>query len=356
MKTYSTGMGARLMFSTATAVEPEILVVDELLGVGDAYFAHKSFERMRRLVPDRGATLLLVTHDLYSAMDLCDRFVWIDRGQVRHEGDGRTTVAAYEASIKEQEETRFRARNRQPASMPGTAWRVVVRSVSGFALSEALWIERIALTFADGTEMVLPVAEGAAGWHLAPESNLGPVAEIHGRNARPLATSGRVYHKLEWMVAGAPALPASVRIAWLYEGAEEAEVAVLDDQGGVRLRGLLTASPDWQDASIRDEGRARSTQIGPVRERRNPDCRGHLSRRQRRSRPTASTTAADCTCAPRCPATLMRPSTRSRSSSPSTGRELPPPLTFTSTVCACRLPTAVWTSSRRRSSSAAARG
>src|SRR5262249_13844781 len=80
MQTYSTGMCSRLMFSSSVVIKPEILVVDEILGVGDAYYAHKSFERMRQLCQQGDTTLLLVTHDVYSALNLCDRFVWIDRG------------------------------------------------------------------------------------------------------------------------------------------------------------------------------------------------------------------------------------------------------------------------------------
>jgi len=64
MKTYSTGMCSRLMFASSVIVKPEILIVDEILGVGDAYFAHKSFERMRQLCSHGGTTLLLVTHDI----------------------------------------------------------------------------------------------------------------------------------------------------------------------------------------------------------------------------------------------------------------------------------------------------
>src|SRR5262249_5047863 len=68
MKTYSTGMCSRLMFSSAVVMTPDILIVDEILGVGDAYFAHKSFDRMRDLCTSEGTTLLLVTHDIYSAL------------------------------------------------------------------------------------------------------------------------------------------------------------------------------------------------------------------------------------------------------------------------------------------------
>jgi lipopolysaccharide transport system ATP-binding protein len=90
MKTYSTGMCSRLMFSASIILKPELLIVDEILGVGDAYFSHKSFERMRDLCSHDGTTLLLVTHDIYSAQNLCDRFIWIDRGRVKHDGDAKT--------------------------------------------------------------------------------------------------------------------------------------------------------------------------------------------------------------------------------------------------------------------------
>jgi ABC-type polysaccharide/polyol phosphate transport system ATPase subunit len=260
MKTYSTGMGARLMFATATAVEPEILVVDELLGVGDAYFAHKSFERMRALCSNGGTTLLLVTHDLYSAMDLCERFVWIDRGAVRHAGDGRSTVAAYEASIKEQEEVRLRARNRITGPPQPGACRVVIRSRSGFALPAPLWLDTIAIEFND-RELTLPVAEGAPEWHLAAESNLGDVETVDGRPARALQTFGHVFHKAEWSVAG-PAAPTALRLSWRYEGAEPAEVALLDADNRPVLRGELTAGPGWQTTRIVSRAEERVTAGG----------------------------------------------------------------------------------------------
>ena len=250
MKTYSTGMGARLMFSTATAVEPEILVVDELLGVGDAYFAHKSFERMRTLCSDRGTTLLLVTHDLYAAMDLCERFVWIDRGAVQHLGDGRSTVSAYEASIKAQEEARLRARNRVAGTQGSAAARVVVRSRSGFALPAPLWIDRIELEYPDGGTALI-AAEGAADWHLSAESNLGQAEDVDGRRARPLQTFGHIYHKAEWTVARAGAqAPGALQIAWRYDGSDPAEVAVLDAENRTILRGDLVAGDGWQETRI----------------------------------------------------------------------------------------------------------
>jgi lipopolysaccharide transport system ATP-binding protein len=110
IKTYSTGMGARLMFSTSTSIAPDILVIDEVLGVGDAYFTKKSYDRMRDLCDAGGTTLLLVTHDVYAASAFCNRMVWIDRGQIVQDDDCDVVVKAYEASIRLQEEERLRQR------------------------------------------------------------------------------------------------------------------------------------------------------------------------------------------------------------------------------------------------------
>ena len=106
--TYSTGMAVRLMFSASTAIVPDLLLLDEVLGVGDAYFAHKSFERISALCARQGTTLLLVTHDLYSAARVCNRIVWLDRGRVLLDGDASFVVKAYEESIRHQEEARLR--------------------------------------------------------------------------------------------------------------------------------------------------------------------------------------------------------------------------------------------------------
>jgi lipopolysaccharide transport system ATP-binding protein len=110
VKTYSSGMGVRLMFSTSTAIEPDLLLLDEVLGVGDAYFAQKSFDRIRQLCSSHGTTLLLVTHDVYAASRLCDRMIWIDRGRVVLDGAGPDVIRAYEDSVRVQEEHRLRTR------------------------------------------------------------------------------------------------------------------------------------------------------------------------------------------------------------------------------------------------------
>ncbi|AKG22715.1 ABC transporter ATP-binding protein [Calothrix sp. 336/3] len=111
IKTYSAGMYARLAFTVATVIEPEILIIDEVLGAGDAYFAGKCVERMRKLTEDTGATVLFVSHDLGSVQALCNRAIWIDRGILRSEGQPLNIIKQYSAMVRREEEIRLKARD-----------------------------------------------------------------------------------------------------------------------------------------------------------------------------------------------------------------------------------------------------
>lgn len=108
MKTYSTGMGARLMFATSTAITPDVLALDEVLGVGDAYFVQKSYEKMKMMCKSEGTTLLFVTHDLYAASKLCERCIWLENGNTLMDMDATSVISRYEASIRDQQEKRLR--------------------------------------------------------------------------------------------------------------------------------------------------------------------------------------------------------------------------------------------------------
>lgn len=111
IKTYSAGMYARLAFSTATSIEPEILIIDEVLGAGDAYFAGKCVDRMKQITSQTGATVFFVSHDLDSVLRLCDRAIWLDRGRVVAEGDTLQIIKMYTASVRKQDEMRLKLRN-----------------------------------------------------------------------------------------------------------------------------------------------------------------------------------------------------------------------------------------------------
>jgi ABC-type polysaccharide/polyol phosphate transport system ATPase subunit len=95
---YSAGMMVRLAFSIATAIDPEVLLVDEVLGVGDMAFQNKARQRMREMM-QKAQLIIMVSHDLNALTALCERGIWMDHGQVRQEGAMADVVAAYMASV-----------------------------------------------------------------------------------------------------------------------------------------------------------------------------------------------------------------------------------------------------------------
>ena len=102
IRNYSSGMMARLAFSIASVVQPEILIVDEILAVGDVAFQEKSFNRMKELMSG-GATVLFVSHDLEKIEEMCDKVIWLNKGKVVMFGDTDEVCAAYKKAtgIKE---------------------------------------------------------------------------------------------------------------------------------------------------------------------------------------------------------------------------------------------------------------
>jgi teichoic acid transport system ATP-binding protein len=101
MKTYSAGMFSRLAFSVAMNLDPEVLLLDEILAVGDASFQQKSLNAMRELL-DRSGTILFVSHSLGSVEEFCDRAIWLDRGVVAAEGRATDVVDQYRKSVTQQ--------------------------------------------------------------------------------------------------------------------------------------------------------------------------------------------------------------------------------------------------------------
>lgn len=102
VKTYSSGMFVRLAFAVATAVEPDILIIDEALSVGDGAFARKSFDRIMSL-KERGTTLLFCSHALYQVRELCQRALWIHQGTLAAAGPTATVVEQYQTWLEQQE-------------------------------------------------------------------------------------------------------------------------------------------------------------------------------------------------------------------------------------------------------------
>lgn len=95
LRNYSSGMVMRLAFSIATVVDPDILIVDEILAVGDAAFQEKSKKRMLELMGG-GTTVLFVSHSMDQIREMCDRVLWLERGEMKMLGDTQSVCDAYE--------------------------------------------------------------------------------------------------------------------------------------------------------------------------------------------------------------------------------------------------------------------
>jgi lipopolysaccharide transport system ATP-binding protein len=98
VRVYSSGMQMRLAFSVATAIRPDILIVDEALSVGDAYFQHKSFDRIREF-RKHGTTLLIVSHDKGAIQSICDRAILLNAGQLAMQGKPEAVMDYYNAML-----------------------------------------------------------------------------------------------------------------------------------------------------------------------------------------------------------------------------------------------------------------
>lgn len=121
VRVYSSGMSMRLAFSIATCQRPDILIVDEALSVGDAYFQHKSFNRIREFA-QQGTTLLIVSHDKAAIQSICNRAILLEQGRVAMEGEPEAVMDYYNALIAENDK-----RNVQQTVLPDGR----VQTVSG---------------------------------------------------------------------------------------------------------------------------------------------------------------------------------------------------------------------------------
>lgn len=121
LKTYSSGMQMRVAFAVATAFDPEILIIDEALAVGDAYFQQKCFHRLEKF-RERGGTLLFVSHDANTVKQMCDRAVLLSHGRLISEGSARDVIDLYQGLVAQMTDMGERAVSvTQRASQP-LAW------------------------------------------------------------------------------------------------------------------------------------------------------------------------------------------------------------------------------------------
>jgi homopolymeric O-antigen transport system ATP-binding protein len=130
VRTYSSGMQMRVAFSVATAFRPDLLIIDEALSVGDTYFQHKSFARIRKFQKE-GTALLIVSHDRTAIQTLCGRALLLEKGQVIRDGAPDEVMDFYNALIAERENSTLQELNHESG-------RVQVVSGTGEAFVESI--------------------------------------------------------------------------------------------------------------------------------------------------------------------------------------------------------------------------
>ncbi len=130
MRMYSSGMQMRVAFSVATAVRPDVLIVDEALAVGDAYFVHKCFQRIRKF-REQGTALLIVSHDPSAIQALCDRAILLDAGRMILDGQPQEVMDYYNAMVAQKENADVRITD-------AGAGRKATESGSGEVLFESI--------------------------------------------------------------------------------------------------------------------------------------------------------------------------------------------------------------------------
>ena len=137
VRTYSSGMYVRLAFAIATSVQPDILVIDEALSVGDGAFARKSFDRIMQL-KQSGVTLLFCSHSLFQVESLCSRCIWLHQGQVMAQGPSAEVIAKYNDWLSQQAVAKAPIIRNDQAASAGLRADASSEASSGTALSPEL--------------------------------------------------------------------------------------------------------------------------------------------------------------------------------------------------------------------------
>lgn len=135
LRVYSSGMQARLAFAVATAVRPDVLIVDEILSVGDSYFQHRSFDRIKQF-KEQGTSIILVTHGMSDVRAICDHVILIDKGQILKQGAPDEVVDYYNAMIAQKENEKLKIEQKRDEQ----GW-LKTRSGSGTAVVTKLVLQ-----------------------------------------------------------------------------------------------------------------------------------------------------------------------------------------------------------------------
>jgi lipopolysaccharide transport system ATP-binding protein len=257
LRTYSSGMIARLGFAVATDVEPDILIVDEVLSVGDAAFQQKSAERMQGFRAT-GATILLVSHNLALVESMCDRAVWLDHGRIIAEGTATSVVHQYRERDQAVEAARLAEQTIAHQSRWGNRQIEIVRvrlldeqgeEQTIFKTGEILVLE---MDYQAHTPVAAPIFGMAIhrqdGVHIT-----GPNTAFAGKELPVLEGEGTVTYSIPYLplLAGLYAMTVAVVN---HDDTETFDYhdrvysfRVVNPEGGVRERyGIMTLQGEWK--------------------------------------------------------------------------------------------------------------
>ncbi|RIK34636.1 MAG: hypothetical protein DCC52_00010 [Chloroflexi bacterium] len=163
IKRYSSGMGVRLGFAVAAHLDPEILILDEVLSVGDESFRRKCVAKMQSAAED-GRTVLFVSHNLPSLADLCPHSIWISKGQIVQHGETTEIIQAYLGSLVNETARRMEKNSSRAASGASTAAPILQSKADGFTIEEIILQNAARETvnvFAPGDELCIQVKYNA---------------------------------------------------------------------------------------------------------------------------------------------------------------------------------------------------
>ena len=102
VRSYSSGMYSKLAFSITAILETDIILIDEVLSVGDVHFKEKSYNKMKELISDESRTVVIVSHSTNTIVELCDKVIWLNEGVIKDEGDPKRIMAKYEEFMREE--------------------------------------------------------------------------------------------------------------------------------------------------------------------------------------------------------------------------------------------------------------
>ncbi len=102
VRSYSSGMYSKLAFSITAILEADIILIDEVLSVGDIHFKEKSYNKMKELISDETRTVVIVSHSTKTIVELCDRVIWLNDGLIKDDGDPKEIMAKYEEFMREE--------------------------------------------------------------------------------------------------------------------------------------------------------------------------------------------------------------------------------------------------------------